>query len=145
MHPPLLGILQVKRRQCLGIEQCHARVVAADDRITLHFRLEKLQERFEHEFGLCKDITLRTTRRGPTAADEVVLQAIERQVITLFASDDFGGDAGVILIAFHQAGRAFGRSDTALLAERFVLRRQGASLARPATVISFAKNSSKNS
>ncbi len=56
----------------------------------------------------------RAATRRPAAAGEVVFQAVDRQVITPFAGDNFGRDAGVVLVAFNDSGRTPGRSDAAL-------------------------------
>ena len=77
-------------------------------------RLEELQQRFDHEAALRKEVALRVARRRPAAAREVILQAIQRQMITVLAGDDFGGDAAVVLVAFDDPGRTFGRVDAAL-------------------------------
>ena len=113
MNPLRLRIVGRRGGDLGRQQQRHARLVRADNFAGQHFAAQVLSERVKQLARRAQDVQQRRTARHPATACEPILLAIDREVITVFAGDDFGRDAGVVAIAFDQAFRSRRLGDAA--------------------------------
>ena len=105
MDPLRLGVAGNRRGDLRRQKQRDPRLVRAHSAAGDHFVPQVEHERPDACRRGHEDVQERAPRGRPAAAGELVLLAIDRQVIAVLGGDDLGGHARVVAVAFDQALR----------------------------------------